>query len=58
MSEKTCAVCNKVLSDREIRINERSLRLGGRKARFLCLSCRQKEYESYQNSLKKLINKD
>jgi transposase len=57
MSEKTCAVCGKVLDQNEIRINERDFRPGMRRKRYLCFSCRQKEYNNYMASIKKLIEK-
>jgi hypothetical protein len=58
MSDKHCATCNKVLTDREIRINERGRRrrLAIRK-RYLCSKCRQQEYEDYQKSIKEIIEK-
>lgn len=57
MSEKTCAVCGKILEPSEIRIDERRFQSGMRKKRYLCRSCRQKEYNNYMNSIKKLIEK-
>lgn len=57
MSEKTCAVCGKVLEPDEVRLNERSYRVGRRRSRYLCRNCRQKEYNSYTESIKKLIEK-
>ncbi len=57
MSKKACAVCGKVLDQNEIRINERGFRPGMRTKRYLCLSCRQKEYNHYMDSIKKLIEK-
>lgn len=58
MSKKVCAECGKVLDPNEIRINERRFRLGTSRKRYLCLSCRQKEYDLYTNSIKKLIEKN
>lgn len=57
MSEKTCAVCGKVLTPEEVRINERRVKSGLRKRRYLCIGCRRKEYNAYTNSIKKLIEK-
>jgi hypothetical protein len=57
MSGKTCAVCGKVLDPDEVKINERRIRVGRRRSRYLCRSCRQKEYNGYTNSIKKLIEK-
>jgi hypothetical protein len=57
MSEKTCAVCGKVLKPEEIRINERRFSSGMRKTRYLCSSCRQMEYNRYTKALKELIKK-
>jgi len=57
MSGKTCAVCGKALEPNEIRINERSTRPGARKSRYLCFNCRRKEYNNYQDSIRKLIEK-
>ncbi len=55
MSEVKCAVCGRVLEPDEIRLNKRSFRVGRRRSRYLCRDCRQKEYDSYTNSIKKLI---
>lgn len=57
MSGKTCAVCGKALTPEEIRINERRVGSSLRKKRYLCVSCRKKEYNVYTNSIKKLIDK-
>lgn len=57
MSEKTCAVCGKVLTPEEIRINERRVRSSMRKTRYLCSNCRQREYNQYIKSIKELIKK-
>jgi len=57
MSEITCAVCGKVLEPDEIRLNERSRRAGRRRSKYLCRACRQKEYNNYTESIKKLIEK-
>lgn len=57
MSEIKCAVCGRILESDEIRLNERSFRVGRRRSRYLCRKCRQKEYNSYTNSIKKLIEK-
>ncbi|HUS79589.1 MAG TPA: hypothetical protein VM050_13115 [Patescibacteria group bacterium] len=56
MSEITCKVCGKVLTPEEIRLNERGIK-GLRKNSYLCRGCRKKEYNSYTNSVKKLIEK-
>ncbi len=58
MSDKSCAICKKELTEREIRINERGRRrrLTSRR-RYLCSKCRQKEYEDYQKSIKDIIEK-
>jgi len=52
-----CAVCGNVLNLDEVKINERRIRVGRRRSRYLCTSCRQKEYNGYTNSIKKLIEK-
>jgi len=57
MPDKTCAVCGKILSQEEIRINERRVGSGARKRRYLCINCRQREYNHYMRSIKKLIEK-
>jgi len=58
MSDKRCATCNKELTEREIRINERGRRrrLTSRR-RYLCSNCRQQEYEDYQKSIKDIIER-
>ncbi|MDH5200224.1 MAG: hypothetical protein OEW93_04995 [Candidatus Bathyarchaeota archaeon] len=57
MSESVCAACGRVLSQEEIRINERRFVSGARGRRYLCLRCRQREYNQYVDSIKKLIEK-
>ena len=57
MSGKTCAACGKVLDADEIRLNERTVRVGRRRPRYLCRICRQREYNNYQRSIKELIEK-
>jgi len=57
MSEKRCVVCDKLLDQNEVRINERRFQSGKIKKRYLCKSCRQKEYDQYTNSIKRLIEK-
>lgn len=57
MTDKICAVCGKALNLNEVKINERRIGVGRRKSRYLCTSCRQKEYNGYTNSIKKLIEK-
>lgn len=57
MSKKTCAVCGKALTPEEIRINERRVGSSLRKKRYLCISCRRKEYNTYTDLIKKIIEK-
>ena len=57
MSEKVCAVCGKVLSQKEVRINELGRRSAFKKRRYLCARCRQREYEQYVKEMKNLIKK-
>jgi len=56
LSEKVCAVCGKVLSPKEVRINELR-RSAFKKRRYLCARCRQREYEQYVKEMKNLIKK-
>lgn len=53
MSQK-CAVCDKLLDETEIRLNNRGFR---RNKRYLCKGCRKKEYDNYTRSIKDLITK-
>ncbi len=58
MSEVKCVVCGRVLTPQEKKINERRMRVGLRRARYLCSSCRKREYNSYRESIEKLIKKE
>ena len=58
MSEVNCVVCGRVLTFREKTINERRMRVGLKKAKYLCSSCRKKEYNSYRDSIERLIKKE
>jgi len=57
MSEKVCAVCGKVLSPQEIRLNELGRRSAIRRRRYLCTECRQREYDEYMKAMNDLIKK-
>ncbi len=57
MSEKTCAVCGKTLTPREVRINEMRRTTSLKKLRYLCERCRQREYQEYMREMKKLMEK-
>ncbi len=58
MSEVNCFVCERVLTPQEKKINERRMRVGLKRAKYLCSSCRKREYNSYQESIEKLIKKE
>ena len=58
MSEVKCVVCGRALTPQEKKINERRMRVGLRRARYLCSSCRKREYNSYRESIEKLIKKE
>lgn len=58
MSEVNCVVCGKVLTSQEKKINERQIRVGLKKAKYLCSGCRKREYNSYQESIERLIRKE
>lgn len=58
MSEVYCVVCGRVLTYQEKKINERRMRVGLKKAKYLCSSCRKREYNSYQASIERLIKKE
>jgi uncharacterized protein YlaI len=58
MSEVKCVVCGRILTPQEKKINERRMRVGLRRARYLCSSCRKREYNSYRESIEKLIKKE
>jgi len=57
LSRKVCAVCGKELSPKEIRINEMGRKTSLKKTRYLCTSCRRREYEQYIKAVKELIKK-
>ncbi len=58
MSEVKCVVCGRVLTPQEKKINERRMRVGLKRAKYLCGSCRKREYNSYRESIEKLIKKE
>jgi len=58
MSEVKCVVCGRVLTPQEKKINERRMRVGLKRAKYLCSSCRKREYNSYRESIEKLIKKE
>ncbi len=57
MSGKVCSVCGRLLSPGEVRLNERRVGSGLKKTRYLCSKCRQRDYNAYLNSMKKLIDR-
>jgi hypothetical protein len=57
MSGKVCSVCGRLLSSGEVRLNERRVGSGLKKTRYLCSKCRQRDYNAYLSSMKKLIDK-
>jgi hypothetical protein len=57
LSSKFCAVCGKELTSTEIRINEIGRKTALKKTRYLCTSCRRREYEQYVKAVKELIKK-
>jgi hypothetical protein len=57
MSGKVCSVCGRLLSPGEVRLNERRMGSGLKKTRYLCAKCRQRDYNAYVSSMKKLIYK-
>jgi len=57
MSGKVCSVCGKLLSLGEVRLNERRMGSGLKKTRYLCAKCRQRDYNAYLSSMKKLIDR-
>jgi len=57
LSRKVCAVCGKELLPREIRIIEMGRRTALKRTRYLCTSCRRREYEQYIKAVKELIKK-
>jgi len=57
LSRKVCAVCGKELLQSEIRINEMGRKTSLKKIRYLCTSCRRREYEQYIKAVKELIKK-
>jgi hypothetical protein len=58
MSEVNCVVCGSALTPQEKKINERRMRVGLKRAKYLCSKCRKREYNSYRESIEKLIKKD
>ena len=58
MSEVKCVVCGRILTPQEKKINERRMRVGLKRAKYLCSSCRKREYNSYRESIEKLIKKE
>lgn len=57
ISKKACAECGKVQEPNEIRVNERSFQPGARKKRQLPFYCSHKEYNYYQDSTNKIIER-
>ncbi|NQT08339.1 hypothetical protein HQ586_04615 [Candidatus Bathyarchaeota archaeon] len=58
MSEVNCVVCGQALTPQEKKINERRIGVGLKRAKYLCSNCRKREYNSYQESIEKLIKKE
>ena len=58
MSEVNCVVCGQALTPQEKKINERRIGVGLKRAKYLCSSCRKREYNSYRESIEKLIKKE
>jgi len=58
MSEVNCVVCGRALTPQEKKINERRIGVGLKRAKYLCGSCRKREYNSYRESIEKLIKKE
>jgi len=58
MSEVNCVVCGRVLTPLEKKINERRMGVGLKRVKYLCSSCRKREYNSYRESIEKLIKKE
>ena len=58
MSEVNCVVCGRALTLQEKKINERRMGVGLKRAKYLCSSCRKREYNSYRESIERLIKKE
>ena len=57
MSSKVCAVCGRELTLTEIRINDMGRKTSFKRTRYLCTSCRRRDYEQYIKAVKELIKK-
>lgn len=58
MSEVNCVVCGRALTPQEKKINERRIGVGLKRAKYLCSICRKREYNSYRESIERLIKKE
>ena len=58
MSEVNCVVCGRVLTPQEKKINERRIGVGLKRTKYLCSSCRKREYNFYRASIERLIKKE
>ena len=58
MSGVNCVVCGRALTPQEKKINERRIGVGLKRAKYLCSSCRKREYNSYRESIERLIKKE